>query len=182
MRWRIPPVAFRSPDPRGCRPHSERVSARVALTILDEDCSAWFGGALGNEEAAAWLVFHTGVRLVADPADADFVFATPDSLPALDGLQLGTDEAPHRSATVVLDTRGCDGSARFRAEGPGIDGAATLDAAWAGRRFPGRLAANGTLFPRGVDLLLVGGNTVDALPRTTRLTAAKTVAKPDREG
>jgi alpha-D-ribose 1-methylphosphonate 5-triphosphate synthase subunit PhnH len=146
--------------------------AAVALTLLDEDCAVWLGGALGRDpEVAAWLAFHTGAGHADDPAAADFVIADPDALPPLASLALGTDEAPHLSATVVVDIRGCAGPARFTAQGPGIDGSSAFAAPWA---FPGFAAdwhRNAQLFPRGVDLLLVDSGTVTGLPRTTRLTA-----------
>ncbi len=146
--------------------------AAVALTLLDEDCSTWLGGSLGADaECAAWLGFHTGTRLVAEPADAQFVLADPRSLPPLAQLRCGTDEAPHRSATVLLDVRGCTGTARFRAAGPGIDGATDFAAPWADAEFLPQWTANTATFPRGVDLLLVDEDAIAALPRTTRLHA-----------
>jgi alpha-D-ribose 1-methylphosphonate 5-triphosphate synthase subunit PhnH len=145
--------------------------AAVALTLLDESCAVWLGGALGRDAAAgSWLAFHTGVRRADDPAAADFVIAAPDTLPPLASLALGTDEAPHLSATVVLDVRGCAGPFRFTAQGPGIDGTATLTAPWARDGFASAWQRNTELFPRGVDLLLVDSGSITALPRTTRLT------------
>jgi alpha-D-ribose 1-methylphosphonate 5-triphosphate synthase subunit PhnH len=72
----------------------------------------------------------------------------------------------------VLDIRGCAGAARFTARGPGIGGAAALAAPWAPDGFADAWRRNTGLFPRGVDLLLVDSDTVAAVPRTTRLTAA----------
>jgi alpha-D-ribose 1-methylphosphonate 5-triphosphate synthase subunit PhnH len=147
--------------------------AAVALTLLDEDCAVWLGGALARgAEIAAWLAFHTGARRVDTAAAAGFVIAGPDVLPPLASLALGTDEAPHLSATVVLDVRGCAGPARFTARGPGIDGAVTLTAPWAPDGFADAWHRNTEVFPRGVDLLLVDEDTVTAVPRTTRLKAA----------
>jgi alpha-D-ribose 1-methylphosphonate 5-triphosphate synthase subunit PhnH len=151
--------------------------AAVALTLLDEDCPVWLGGALGRDaETAAWLAFHTGAGRVGDPAAASFVITGPDALPPLASLALGTDEAPHRSATVVLDVRARavpgPGPARFTARGPGIDGTATLAAPWAADGFIDAWERNAGLFPRGVDLLLVDAGSVAALPRTTRLSPA----------
>ena len=152
--------------------------AAVALTLLDEDCAVWLGGALASDaEVAAWLAFHTGARSAHAAAEADFVIADPGALPPLASLSLGTDEAPHLSATVVLDIRGCTGfpntgPARFCARGPGIDGTAILAAPWAADGFSAEWHRNTGIFPRGVDLLLVDEDTVAALPRTTRLTAA----------
>jgi alpha-D-ribose 1-methylphosphonate 5-triphosphate synthase subunit PhnH len=146
--------------------------AAIALALLDEQCTVWLGGTLGRDaEVASWLAFHTGARR-ASAAAADFVVTGPGTLPPLASLAAGTDEAPHLSATVVLDTRGCGGPARFTARGPGIDGAATLTAPWAPAGFAGAWRRNTELFPRGVDLLLAGEDTVAAVPRTTRLTAA----------
>jgi alpha-D-ribose 1-methylphosphonate 5-triphosphate synthase subunit PhnH len=157
--------------------------AAVALTLLDEDSVVWLGGALGDDaETTAWLAFHTGARRADDPAAADFVITAPDALPPLESLALGTDEAPHLSATVMLDVRGAaDGTARFtaltfEAQGPGIDGTAALAAPWAGDGFAAAWRNNNDQFPRGVDLLLVDADTVTGLPRTTRLTAAESAA------
>jgi alpha-D-ribose 1-methylphosphonate 5-triphosphate synthase subunit PhnH len=145
--------------------------AAVALTLLDEDCTMWLGGTLDDDPAvAAWLAFHTGARRADHQGAADFVIATPDMLPPLTSLALGTDETPHLSATVVLDIRGCAGPVRFRAQGPGIDGSATLAAPWAPAEFAAEWQRNADLFPRGVDFLLVDADTVTGLPRTTRLT------------
>jgi alpha-D-ribose 1-methylphosphonate 5-triphosphate synthase subunit PhnH len=154
--------------------------AAIALALLDEDCAVWLGGALGRDaEVASWLAFHTGVRR-ADSAAAGFVIADPGTLPPLDSLVLGTDEAPHLSATVVLDVRGCAGTACFTACGPGIADTATLAAPWAPDGFADAWRRNTGLFPRGVDLLLVGADSVTAVPRTTRLNAAEPEAA-DRE-
>jgi alpha-D-ribose 1-methylphosphonate 5-triphosphate synthase subunit PhnH len=149
--------------------------AAVVLALLDEDCTVWLGGPLGRDaETAAWLAFHTGVRRVDDPAAAGFVVTAPSALPPLSSLALGTDEAPHRSATVVLDVRGCMGPARFIARGPGVDGVAALAAPWAPVGFADAWRRNAEQFPRGVDLLLVDADALTALPRTTRLTADDT--------
>ncbi|GAA4052407.1 phosphonate C-P lyase system protein PhnH [Arthrobacter methylotrophus] len=145
--------------------------AAVALAVLDEESAIWLGGALDDAEVAAWLEFHTGARQV-EAAAANFVFATPSSMPALGSLRLGSDEEPHLSATIVLDVRGCAGSRRFAVRGPGIKGTVELEAPWADPGFAGQWYANTAAFPRGVDLLLIDAEQVSALPRTTRIAAA----------
>jgi len=144
--------------------------AGVLLTLLDEECTAWLSGRFaGDPELDAWLAFHTGVRRTAHAATADFVLVDAPALPPLQELAQGSDEAPHRSATVVLDVRGSTGASRWVATGPGIDGSAVLDAPWAGAAFPAQWRRNTEGFPRGVDLLLVATASVTGLPRTTRL-------------
>ena len=147
--------------------------AGVALTLLDEACTVWLGRGLARDAGVcAWLAFHTGARRVDAAPAADFVIAAPDALPPFASLALGTDEAPHLSALIVVDVRGCAGPACFTAQGPGIDGAVTLAAPWAPDGFADMWRHNTESFPRGVDLLLVDEHAVTAVPRTTRLAAA----------
>ncbi|MFG1923060.1 phosphonate C-P lyase system protein PhnH [Cryptosporangium sp. NPDC048952] len=81
-------------------------AAAVAQTLCDEDTPVWLDRALaGSGAVAAWFAFHTGAPVVADHAEAAFVFATRfENLPPLAELAVGTAEEPHRSATVVLTT------------------------------------------------------------------------------
>jgi len=57
----------------------------------------------------------------------------------------------------------------YELRGPGIDGSAMLRATLEPNNLFERLAINETLFPRGIDLLLVSGEEIVAIPRTTRL-------------
>jgi alpha-D-ribose 1-methylphosphonate 5-triphosphate synthase subunit PhnH len=59
----------------------------------------------------------------------------------------------------------------FELRGPGIDGTATLRAMIEPVDLFERLAINETLFPRGIDVVLVSGDALVAIPRTTRLVA-----------
>ena len=166
---RIHPLTGPAEAPAGLGPGL----GAVALTVLDEESALWLDPRrAADAEVTSWLTFHTGARLVADAAAADFVLADPASLPPLADLAAGTDEEPHRSATVLVDVRDAAGALRVRAEGPGIDGHADADAPWADDAFLDAWRANGARFPRGVDLLLVDAGSVAGLPRTTRLRAA----------
>lgn len=163
-------------------------AAATLLTLCDEATAVWIDPVLGaaHPGVEAWLRFHAGSPVIDDPGRADFaVVAAPGTLPDLDTFAVGTDEAPHTSCTVVVvDARstapgGSDrshalpsgiGGRRFRADGPGLEH--PVD--WAAPAFPVWFAdqwrANGARFPRGVDLVVAGHDTVTGLPRTTRLT------------
>lgn len=146
--------------------------AAIALTLFDEEVSVWLHRTLAeNPDVTSYLAFHTGARVTNELGAANFVIATPDTLPALDALAPGSDEAPHQSATIVLDARTPGAGARFTATGPGIDGRVEIEAPWAPEGFSAAWTRNGALFPRGVDLLVASDDRVVALPRTTRLRA-----------
>jgi alpha-D-ribose 1-methylphosphonate 5-triphosphate synthase subunit PhnH len=142
-----------------------RALAAVALTLCDEDTPVHLDPAF-DSAVAAWFAFYTGAPVIAGPAEAAFLFAR--ELPALDSLRAGTHEQPHQSATVVLEVGGGQGR-RLRATGPGIDGHADFDAPWAPADFVDRWRRNTARFPIGVDLLLVEGDQIRGLPRTTML-------------
>ena len=57
----------------------------------------------------------------------------------------------------------------FDLRGPGIDGVATLQATIKPADLFERLRVNETLFPRGIDVVLVADDAVVAIPRTTRV-------------
>ena len=93
------------------------------------------------------------------------------ALPALDRFAFGTSEYPDRSTTVILQVESLTQGPAFELRGPGIDGTAVLRATLQPADLFERLAINATLFPRGIDVVLVADDAVVAIPRTTRLVA-----------
>ncbi len=153
-------------------------SAAVALTLLDADTALWCDHPLRTPEVEGWLRFRTGAPLVTDPAEADFLLVShAAAVPPLAGLRRGLPAYPDRSATVIVDVGTLadaltgaghpGGGRRLDLTGPGIDGSATLTVGALPPRFADQWAANVAGFPLGVDLILVAGAYVAALPRTT---------------
>ena len=106
-------------------------SAAVLLALLASDCTLWLSPKLAASDAGAWLRFHTGCTVVADAAQARFVWvAQGDALPALNRLALGTDICPDQSATCVVDVSRAattvDASDAWHLRGPGIQEVAAL--------------------------------------------------------
>ncbi len=150
-------------------------SAAVLLALLDSDCTLWLSPRLANSDAGAWLRFHTGCTVVADAAQARFVWvAQGDALPALNRLALGTDIYPDQSATCVVDVSRAattvDASDAWHLRGPGIQEVAALQVDGLPDDFEAQWAANHGVFPRGVDLLLATADHIVGLPRTTLAT------------
>ena len=95
--------------------------------------------------------------------------ASPAHLPPLDRFAFGSNEYPDRSTTLILQVGSLTQGALFELRGPGIDGTATLRAQIQPNDLFERLAVNSTLFPRGIDVVLVHDDAIVAIPRTTRL-------------
>ena len=89
--------------------------------------------------------------------------------PALRDLAQGTEEEPHRSATLILQVAALEEGAGWRLTGPGIEHVHRLRVAGLPAGFAADWAANRARFPRGVDLVLCAGDRLAALPRTTAL-------------
>lgn len=147
-------------------------TAAIALTLFDHDTPVWLDGAMSaTADVAKWLKFHTSAPVIADTSVCSFaVIGDAQSLPPLDRFALGSNEYPDRSTTLILQVDSLASGPAFELTGPGIDGAAVLQATIRGNLFE-RLAVNAALFPRGIDVVLVHDDAVIAIPRTTRLAA-----------
>ena len=147
--------------------------AALILTLCDHDPPLWLDPALRASEAlATWIRFHTGAPLIADPSRAHFAFATAaERLPPLAHFAAGTDDYPDRSTTIALAVPALDGGPVLTLRGPGIDGVASIAPVGLPDDFITQWVDNGALFPRGIDLLLVAGDRVMGLPRSTRISA-----------
>lgn len=148
--------------------------AAVALALADHEAPLWLDAPLaGAPEVAAYLRFHTGAAITADPGEAAFALvADPVAAPPLERFALGTPEYPDRSTTVVFALAELTDDGGFALEGPGIRERARLAAAPLREGFAAELAANRRLFPLGVDCLLVAPGRIAGLPRTTKVSEA----------
>ena len=153
--------------PRGAHP----AAAAILLALLDQDCKLWLSPGFHGSDAAAWLRFHTGCVLVANPAEADFCWvASGGELPALSQLAQGSAEYPDTSATCVVqvDVLQSPGAAAFwTLSGPGVNGSTLLQVSGLAPDFALQRRASQTHFPCGVDLLFTHGQTLVGLPRST---------------
>lgn len=145
-------------------------AAGVLLALADFETPIWLDQVLASRPAiASFLKFHTGATIVADPAEAAFAaIADPVKMPPLSAFRQGTIDYPDRSATLVVQVEhlGEDG---LLVEGPGVAGQERLSAAPLPPDLCAQLADNRAAFPCGVDLLLVAGRTIAALPRSSRI-------------
>jgi alpha-D-ribose 1-methylphosphonate 5-triphosphate synthase subunit PhnH len=150
-----------------------RGSAAIALTLFDHDTPIWLDPAMSEtSDVSKWLKFHTSAPVIADPSIASFaLIGDPENLAALDRFAFGSNEYPDRSTTLILQVESLTQGPALELRGPGIDGMAILQASLQPHDLFERLAINKTLFPRGVDVVLVHGDAIVAIPRTTRAAA-----------
>src|ERR1700712_1809116 len=148
-----------------------RGSAAIALTLFDHDTPIWLDPTMSETpDVSKWLKFHTSAPVIADSSIASFaLIADPAHLPPLDRFAFGSNEYPDRSTTLILQVGSLTQGALFELRGPGIDGTATLRAHIQPNDLFERLDVNSTLFPRGIDVVLVHDDAIVAIPRTTRL-------------
>lgn len=148
-----------------------RGTAAIALTLFDHDTPVWLDAAMSaTSDVAKWLKFHTSAPVVADSSIAGFALVgDPENLATLDRFAFGSNEYPDRSTTLILQVESLTNGPAVELRGPGIDGSATLRASIQPQDLFERLAVNATLFPRGIDVVLVHDDSIVAIPRTTRL-------------
>jgi alpha-D-ribose 1-methylphosphonate 5-triphosphate synthase subunit PhnH len=150
-----------------------RGTAAIALTLFDHDTPLWLDPRMAaTSDVAKWLKFHTSAPVIADSSICSFaLIGDAGALPHLDRFSFGSNEYPDRSTTLILQVDSLTQGTTFELHGPGIDGTAVLQAAVQPADLFERLEVNQTLFPRGIDVMLVADDAVVAIPRTTRLVA-----------
>ena len=150
-----------------------RGAAAIALTLFDHDTPLWLDPSMSaTSDVTKWLKFHTGAPVIADSSICSFaLIGDARSLPSLDRFAFGSNEYPDRSTTLVLQVESLTQGPGIELHGPGIDGVAVLRATIQPADLFERLNINQTLFPRGIDVVLVADDTIVAIPRTTRLAA-----------
>jgi alpha-D-ribose 1-methylphosphonate 5-triphosphate synthase subunit PhnH len=150
-----------------------RGTAAIALTLFDHDTPVWLDPLMSETaDATKWLKFHTGAPVTANSSICSFaIIGDARALPALDRFAFGSNEYPDRSTTLILQVENLTQGPPLELRGPGIDGTAVLQAAIQPADLFERLEINRTLFPRGIDVVLVADDAIVAIPRTTRLVA-----------
>jgi alpha-D-ribose 1-methylphosphonate 5-triphosphate synthase subunit PhnH len=142
--------------------------AAVALTLMDADTPIWRDGKASA--ASAWLRFHCGAPLVEELKSAAFALCAEGHLaPDLAAMNLGEDDYPDRSATVVIEVASLAEGSGWRLSGPGIETERLLSVEGLPTGFRAQWSANGAIFPRGVDVIFTCGDRVAGLPRRTRI-------------
>lgn len=155
-----------------CDPLTSELASTL-LTLADHDTAIWLSPALDTDAVRGFVGFHTGAAIVSDPAKANFAFvALGDAMPKLAECNLGSQEYPDRSTTIIAQVPALSDGPQLVLRGPGIRETQDFSAAGLPEDFVAQWGENRELFPRGVDLLLVAGGQVMGLPRSSRIVEA----------
>jgi alpha-D-ribose 1-methylphosphonate 5-triphosphate synthase subunit PhnH len=145
-------------------------AATVALTLLDFETPVWLTRALRGGQTEAWLRFHCGCPLTADPAEAAFAIVTEAAeAPRLDAFNLGDAKYPDRSTTLIVQVENLDGGERVTLAGPGIKDQAVVEPRGLPAGFWSQMQDNNARFQFGIDVLLVSGGSLIAVPRSSQI-------------
>lgn len=145
-------------------------TAALVQALADYETPIWLDAMFAAVPVVGeWIRFQTGAAVVKDARDAAFALVADSlALPDLDSFAVGTEDYPDRSTTVIVQVALFKGLA-FTLKGPGIKDRRSLAATPLPVDFAERLRTNRELFPRGVDVVLVAGAQVAALPRSVRV-------------
>jgi alpha-D-ribose 1-methylphosphonate 5-triphosphate synthase subunit PhnH len=145
----------------------------LLLALADGDTPLWLDEAAAP--AAAYLRFHTGAPVLRHPGAARFaLIADARHCPPLDAFELGSEEYPDRSATLIIEVAHLAEGGAVVLSGPGIPERRGLTIDGLPRGFRAAWVANRALFPRGIDVLLTCGDRLAGLPRSIALEDACT--------
>lgn len=145
-------------------------TAALIASLADFETPVWLDPILASVAAVVeWIRFTTGAPLTTRPDEAAFALVVDaDALPDFSDFAQGSEEYPDRSTTVIAQVERFSGHA-FTLHGPGLKEPRSFSAEPLPADFAARWAANRALFPRGVDLILVAGARLAALPRSLRI-------------
>ncbi|MAK83903.1 phosphonate C-P lyase system protein PhnH [Phenylobacterium sp.] len=145
-----------------------KAAGAVALTLFDFETLVWLDPALADSEAEAWLRFHCGCPLTVKAEDAAFAIVTDMvKAPNLAAFNQGDAKYPDRSTTVILQIASLEGGPVVTLSGPGIRTTTDISPQGLPQDFWTQIETNQAQFQFGVDVLLVAGDQLLALPRTT---------------
>lgn len=145
-------------------------SGAIALTLCDHDTPVWLTQTLGSSALPGWLAFNAGASVTDERQNARFAFIEKGAmLPNLCLFAQGTQEYPDRSTTLIVEIDTFEGGRPLVLTGPGIRTEEEIAPVGLPDMFAHFWSENRQGFPRGVDLILVAGDKILCLPRTTVL-------------
>ncbi len=145
-------------------------TAALIKSLADYETPIWLDPVFAAApKVGEWVRFHTAAPIVREPGEAVFaLIAESRSLPGFAQFAQGTSEYPDRSTTLIVQIDGFSGDS-MTLRGPGIKMSCEFAASPLPADFAARMRENRALFPRGVDVVLIAGQQIAALPRSVMI-------------
>jgi alpha-D-ribose 1-methylphosphonate 5-triphosphate synthase subunit PhnH len=140
--------------------------AAAALALLDADTTVFLDAGARSASAEAFIRFHAGAPIVDAPGDAQFAVLLDVENAGFDAFQIGEDQYPDRSATLLCAVQDFTGGPPMRLTGPGVKTQQDIATSGLGSAFWAAWTRNQMLYPLGYDVLLAAGASVAGLPRS----------------
>lgn len=145
-------------------------AAGLCLTLMDFETSTWLDQPSTANEAADWLRFHCGLPVTDDTTMARFAVITkPHTMPRLFQFHPGEPEYPDRSTTLIIQVPSFTAGAKTVWRGPGIKSEIDVSIAGLPSWFWSDWDLNRELYPRGIDVIFICGNSLIGMPRTIQI-------------
>jgi alpha-D-ribose 1-methylphosphonate 5-triphosphate synthase subunit PhnH len=142
----------------------------IVRSLADFETPIWLDPALAVPVVMDWVRFQTGAPIVDGKQAANFaLIGDTASLTDFSGFSIGTADYPDRSCTLLLQVDSLVASEGLTLTGPGIECARRLRIDPLASGFVQRWEQNRGNFPCGVDIILVAGSRIAALPRSVRI-------------
>ncbi len=145
----------------------EPASLALLLALADLDTPIWLDERLRTGDLPAYLRFHTGAEITSErPAVSFALFASGYPGSYMADFAIGQDAYPELSTTLFIQVADLTSGEPRRVRGPGIETTATLRPAGLEARFWSEWRMNQTLYPCGLDVMLIAGHDLIGLPRS----------------
>jgi len=141
----------------------------IALGLFDQDTPVFLSKSLQSPENLATLRFQVSLSATDNPIDADFVVCDQDEMPSLNTLNLGNEEYPDQSCTLIIQCNSFEEGEPYRATGPGIESSRIIQCSGLNKTLFEQREQIFSQFPLGIDIIFTHKNKFFCLPRTTRL-------------
>jgi alpha-D-ribose 1-methylphosphonate 5-triphosphate synthase subunit PhnH len=143
-------------------------SGAICLTLLDYETPLW-SDLNRDADAIAWIRFHTGCPIVAEPSKAGFALITnTNKMPSLNHFAIGTAESPELSTTLILQLKGFTSGKFIELIGPGIKTPRGINlSGFSDNSFQERFRFK--QFPLGVDIIFTYQHKLSAIPRSIQI-------------
>lgn len=152
--------------------HPPGLAASVAaalLTLCDFETPVLIDPGCNAPAAQDWLRFHAGAPAAGEYQRAAIAVLDAAQVPSLEGFALGSDEAPEKGATLLVQVPSLDGAAGLRWSGPGIKREIMVPLFGLPASFWRQRLLLGSAFPRGLDIYFCHEREVVGLPRSTAI-------------